>query len=86
MSELKSCPFCGGEVTYHTGYAKGNKDVSYRRPSITCERCGIGFSYGAFGHGISDEDAERMTSEAWNARKPTPLQFQAEPTTGERGE
>jgi len=70
--ELLPCPFCGcKEVEYYNGWKKGSRkcDDSYgRNPSICCDECGIGFSVGYFGYGISDKKAKKDTYEAWNKR------------------
>jgi len=70
--EIKNCPFCGHkDVRYYTGWKKGNRKYDNskgRSPSITCERCGMGFSYGWFGRGITDKDAKEKTIEKWNNR------------------
>jgi hypothetical protein len=80
VSELKNCPFCGGKVKYYNGWAWGDRERAWekaqqegenaigRDPSICCEDCGIGFTTGWFGHGISDESAKNTTVEAWNRR------------------
>lgn len=71
--KMKCCPFCGSKkVVYHNGWVKGDreydKDSKGREPSITCPECGIGFSMGWFGFGISDQIAEEETMVSWNQR------------------
>jgi len=76
--ELEPCPFCGSDdVAYHNGWMFGNRqkhivktreEKSFREPSITCGDCGIGFSKGSYGWGITDEQAEADTKTAWNTR------------------
>jgi len=70
--ELKPCPFCHSEdVRFHNGWARGSRkdDISnHRTPSITCRDCGIGFSSGSFGRGISDKSAKKETFQQWNKR------------------
>lgn len=68
---LLACPFCGGDAEYHNGWIYGDRakgDKKSRNPSVTCQKCGIGFSVGSFGGGISDNQAHRMTANAWNKR------------------
>jgi len=74
--EMKDCPFCGGTPEYYGGWSRARREdaqkkgekVSGREPSICCEECGIGFSAGWFGYGISDKSAKKSTIEAWNRR------------------
>ena len=70
--KLKPCPFCGGRCKYYSGWGGGSRKKAKikdgRDPSICCEKCGIGFSTGWYGHGISDKHAEEETRKAWNLR------------------
>lgn len=72
MSELKLCPFCGSKEThYFNGWKKGARKFDTKRdrePSVTCEKCGIGMSFGSFGYGVTDRLAKKMTIDAWNRR------------------
>lgn len=65
MSELKPCPFCGGEASYsviHTNTETITGEIMMLTTNnCGCERCNIGFS------SINNkEDA----IEAWNTRTP----------------
>ena len=90
--ELEPCPFCGSDdVAYHNGWMFGNRqkhivktreEKSFREPSITCGDCGIGFSKGSYGWGITDEQAEADTKTAWNTRSSPTKHTLSIPPTG----
>ena len=56
MSELKPCPFCGGEV-----YVL-NADAKYCNPKIRCEECDGEFSLDYYASTVDDLIA------VWNRR------------------
>ena len=68
MSELKKCPFCGGEGKYHRGVCKvegGFSDFVV----VFCVECGARTKkvfYDKNKHGIEGEYEE--VKEAWNRR------------------
>jgi len=70
MSEeltISSCPHCGNTDTEYFHGWDDERDIG-REPVITCGGCGVGFSVGFFGCGISDDEAEAITIEAYNRR------------------
>lgn len=58
MSELKSCPFCRGGVSY-LGTDWISADSCHARCFVRCYKCG---AYGP------DADSENESISAWNAR------------------
>ena len=69
---LKPCPHCGSpKVRYFSGWAYGDRnkdDSAFRKPCISCDKCGCGFYIGAMGRGVTDEDAYKKVCEAYNRR------------------
>lgn len=73
MSELKPCPFCGGEATYSTGSLYHKWTVSVR-----CRECGARTVAEPFGNngtlayeqisGDGKEAAREKVAERWNRR------------------
>jgi len=71
MSDLKPCPFCGGEAEYHSYIdiqptidecgAYVDADVSYCE-SCGCPKCDIWFD------SHNDDEPEEITIERWNRR------------------
>lgn len=66
-TELKPCPFCGGEaVLYHQSSKYTNFDGDY----VYCMKCGCRTRffecYG--GTGKKHEDTEKEATNAWNRR------------------
>lgn len=55
MSELKTCPFCGGK-------AKVNAFEEWKTYTVSCQRCGVETI--GFGH-------EQAAVDAWNRRAET---------------
>ena len=60
MSELKPCPFCGGEAREHAAFAHGAADRV--GVYVECDGCG------ACSPTCWGEEAQRKASEAWNSR------------------
>lgn len=96
MSDLKPCPFCGGEAISFSEDAgwdmRGNNE--YRAYAGCCnDACGIGFELYHTGDDLFDEDVddtpdgitckalEHKAIEAWNAR----YERTCEVTYGEHG-
>ena len=65
MSELKPCPFCGGEAKF--GFSEKDYEGVYHA-YIECSECGVSLNYG----GASLNDLGWALVDAWNTRyKPT---------------
>lgn len=65
MSELKPCPFCGGEA-----YARFDNTGkgSFGYASIECKKCGaVPYVHQVYS-GLSKEEAVKGVAEAWNNR------------------
>ena len=64
MSELKPCPFCGGEA-----YARFVKDKgAFGYTSVECKKCGaVPYVHMAYNN-LSKEEAVMGVVEAWNRR------------------
>lgn len=64
MSELKPCPFCGGEA-----YARFVKDKgTFGYTSVECKKCGaVPYVHMAYNN-LSKEEAVMGVVEAWNRR------------------
>jgi len=84
--EMAACPHCGSsDVTYHNGWKFGDRNrdpANNRSPAICCGGCGTGFGIGVLFDGISDDDAERMTVDAWNRRPPAWQPIETAPKDG----
>ena len=67
MSELKPCPFCGGEyVTIHGAYARGNIEC---RAWVRCEHCGARMGDGYPSPHLFDiSDSTKYAVRNWNRR------------------
>ena len=61
MSELKPCPFCGGEARI-TVLFKGCVSI------ITCTTHYCGFNRHSFNNGETDEEVAVRLATAWNRR------------------
>lgn len=57
MTDLKPCPFCGGEAEFYED--KGGF-------SVYCDFCGVGVDY--YSKGL--DDAKQQAADAWNRRSP----------------
>lgn len=60
MTELKPCPFCGGEARQHAAFACGASDMV--GVYVECDGCGA-CSKTAWGEG-----AQERSAAAWNSR------------------
>lgn len=68
MSELKPCPFCGGEVdNFHTNH----KSRTFREHYFRCKKCEAYFSLPSKSDYRSVEETEREAKELWNRRAET---------------
>lgn len=72
MSELKPCPFCGGEATIRL--KQGSWGYTPDRVSVICKPCGIGWSFvaedqerGKPPHSI-EKEATKKAVDKWNRR------------------
>lgn len=64
-TELKPCPFCGGEVrAYFTNYITLNKKMYH----LNCNRCNTYFGITENSRYVSTKTTERELIEAWNRR------------------
>lgn len=54
MTELKPCPFCGGDVNLFIGFMVG-------LPMIVCGKCSATVSFGG-------KETREQTIKAWNRR------------------
>lgn len=62
MTELKPCPFCGGEAKVCSRYRKGVANrVMYW---IECKACGVAQSH----HELSGYNSAAKATRAWNRR------------------
>lgn len=62
MTELKPCPFCGGEAEMATEHYYDDKKISY----VVCKRCD---ARGGFFLVSPKYASEAKAIEAWNRRK-----------------
>jgi Lar family restriction alleviation protein len=66
MTELKPCPFCGGEALYGEAIVEGTTTHSY---SVICSKCGIGiFKPWTSGDTWEPFTSEKEARKAWNRR------------------
>lgn len=71
LTELKPCPFCGGEAyleDHHRAFIRGQTTrVAY----VRCRKCNARtgrFELGKHGGGSNSAEAVRLAIEAWNRR------------------
>lgn len=70
MTELKPCPFCGGDPRYFFGIIPYGQGGYYY--SIRCDNCNIWITKELVACGITAKDVKRKlrkeAEEAWNTR------------------
>lgn len=62
MSELKPCPFCGGEAQTNEVVGMSNENPPFGWGWVGCQKCRVFMQYN---HG---ERGKRQAVEAWNRR------------------
>lgn len=68
MSELKPCPFCGGEAEVIVAEPGPNEHLLFPHFGIACKQCRT--MIGTVVHGMTDfYDTVDEAREAWNARE-----------------
>jgi hypothetical protein len=69
MDELKSCPFCGGELQLYPSHVEGQYIVN--KPGGVCKKCGmifVGRGYRIYGEVKSEDFHDEKFFELWNTR------------------
>lgn len=71
LTELKPCPFCGGEAYLEDKHRAFIKGQSTRVAYVRCRRCNARterFELQKYGGASHSAEAERLAVEAWNRR------------------
>ncbi len=71
MTELKPCPFCGGEAYLETRHRAFVKAQTTRVAYVRCTKCearSARFELKAYGCSSSSAEANRKAIEAWEMR------------------
>ena len=67
MTELKPCPFCGGEAMIAHGRCVDDESVI--TTTVLCKKCLVGiFRYRENGHDFEVYFTEQTAADAWNRR------------------
>lgn len=66
MTELKPCPFCGGEAYYRT--PQHEKGTAFDIMMIECKKCGASPYAVSVYENASDSDKKTVIAEYWNRR------------------
>jgi len=75
MSELKNCPFCGGEAIQNEPEQHGGMGGEYESVTIVCKECRVKLH----GRGDNWATAEQEAIDAWNTRADGWISVEDEP-------